>query len=201
MKKLSVWLLATLMAIALVGCANDKAPAEQAVASAETAMAQIRDMAQRYAPDQLQSVDAQFNSVKESLNKGDYKAVLAAMPGLNSAISGLKDAATAKQADAEAAAAKAKDAWGPMSTDVPKMVDAIQSRVDILSKSHHLPKGVTKDSLAAAKSGLDSMKSAWGDASNAASTGDYTTAMSKGQAVKDQASQIMQSLGMSSSSS
>jgi hypothetical protein len=200
MKKLSVWLLATLMAVALVGCANDKAPAEQAVASAETALAQIRDMAQRYAPDQLQTVDAQFNSIRDSLNKGDYKGVLAAMPGLNTAISGLKDAATAKQADAEAAAAKAKDAWGPMSTDVPKMVDAIQSRVDILSKSHHLPHGVTKDTLDAAKSGLVNMKSAWSDASSAASTGDFTTAASKGQAVKDQASQIMQSLGMSSSS-
>jgi len=197
MKKLSVWLLATLMALAIAGCANDKAPAEQAVANAETALAQIRDMAQRYAPDQLQTVDAQFNSIKDGLNKGDYKGVLAAMPSLNTAISGLKDAATAKQADAEAAAAKAKDAWGPMSTDVPKMVDAIQSRVDILSKSHHLPHGVTKDSLAAAKSGLSSMKSAWGDASSAASTGDYTTATSKGQAVKDQAAQIMQSLGMS----
>jgi hypothetical protein len=200
MKKLSVWLLATLMAVALVGCANDKAPAEQAVASAETALAQIRDMAQRYAPDQLQTVDAQFNSIRDNLNKGDYKGVLAAMPGLNSAISGLKDAATAKQADAEAAAAKARDAWGPMSTDVPKMVDAIQSRVDILSKSHHLPHGVTKDTLDAAKSGLVNMKSAWSDASSAASTGDFTTAASKGQAVKDQASQIMQSLGMSSSS-
>ena len=200
MKKLSVWLLATLMAVALVGCANDKAPAEQAVASAETALAQIRDMAQRYAPDQLQAVDAQFNSIKDGLSKGDYKGVLAAMPALNTAISGLKDAATAKQADAEAAASKAKDAWGPMSTDVPKMVDAIQSRVDILSKSHHLPHGVTKDTLDAAKSGLVNMKSAWSDASSAASTGDFTTAASKGQAVKDQASQIMQSLGMSSSS-
>jgi len=156
-------------------------------------------MAQKYAPDQLQAVDAQFNGVKDSLSKGDYKGVLAAMPGLNSAISGLKDAATAKQADAEAAAAKAKDAWGPMSTDVPKMVDAIQSRVDMLSKSRHLPHGVTKDSLAAAKSGLDSMKSAWSDASNAASSGDYSSAMSKAEAVKDQAAQIMQSLGMASS--
>ena len=201
MKKLSVWLLATLMAAVLVGCASDKAPAEQAVANAETSLAQIRDMAQKYAPDQLQAVDAQFNGIKDSLNKGDYKGVMAAVPGLNSAISGLKDAATAKQADAEAAAAKAKDAWGPMSTDVPKMVDAIQSRVDILSKSHHLPHGVTKDSLAAAKSGLDSMKSAWSDASNAATSGDYTTAATKGQAVRDQAAQIMQSLGMSSSSS
>ena len=85
-----------------------------------------------------------------------------------------------------------------MSTDVPKMVDAIQSRVDILSKSHHLPANVTKDSLAAAKSGLDSIKATWADASAAATSGDYTGAMSKAKAVKDKAAEIMKSLGMGS---
>jgi hypothetical protein len=43
------------------------------------------------------------------------------------------------------------------------------------------------------------MKAAWGDAANAASSGDYTTATTKGQAVKDQGTQVMQSLGMTSS--
>ena len=198
MKKPSFWVLATLAAVLIAACANQRAPAEQAVKAAESALTDIRDMANRYAPDQLQAVDAQLNGVKDSLAKGDYKGVLAAMPALNTAISNLKDTATANQQQAEAASAKAKDAWGPLSSDVPKMVDAISSRVDILSKSHHLPKGVTKDTLAAAKSGLDSMKSAWSDASNAATSGDYSTAVSKGQAVKDQASQIMQSLGMKS---
>ena len=199
MKKLSVWLLATLVALAVAGCAMQKAPAEQAVASAETALAAIRDTAQKYAPDQLQSVEDQLTTMKDSLTKGDYKAVLAAAPALTSAISSLKEAAEAKKADAEAALAKAKDAWGPMSTDVPKMVDAIQSKVDTITKTHRMPKGVTKDSLAAAKSGLESMKSTWSDAANAASSGDFTTAMSKAQAVKDQAAEIMKSLGMSSS--
>jgi len=199
MKKLSCGLLAMLAAVMMVGCAMQKAPAEQAVAAAEASLATIHDSAQKYVPDQLQAVEAQLDGVKDSLSKGDYKGVLAAAPALTTAISGLKDAAAAKQAEVEAALAKAKDAWGSMSTDVPKMVDAIQSRVDVLSKSHHLPKGVTKDSLASAKSGLDSMKAAWGDASNAATSGDYTTAMSKAQAVKDQATQLMQSLGMTSS--
>jgi len=199
MKKPSLWVLATLAAVLIAACANQKAPAEQAIASADSALTNIRDMATHYAPDQLQAIDAQLNSAKDSLNKGDYKAVLAAMPGINSAISNLKDTASAKQQEAQAANDKAKDAWGPMSSDVPKMVDAIQSRVDILSKSHHLPKGVTKDSLAAAKSSVDSMKAAWGDASNAATSGDYSSAVSKGQAVKDQASQVMHSLGMSAS--
>ena len=199
MKKPSLWVLVMLAAVLVAACQNQRAPAEQAVAAAESALTNIRDMATRYAPDQLQAVEAQLNSAKDSLAKGDYKAVLAAMPSLNTAISGLKDTTTAKQQEAEAASAKAKDVWGPMSTDVPKMVDAIQSRVDILLKSHHLPHGVTKDTHAAAKSELDSMKSAWSDASNAATSGDYTTALSKAQAVKDQGAKIMQSLGMAAS--
>jgi hypothetical protein len=199
MKKLSVWLLTSLVAVLIVGCAGQKAPAEAAIANAESAIAPIRDAARTYVPDQMQAVDAQLNSLKDSLAKGDYAAVVAGAPALNTAISSLKDAAAAKQAEAEAAIAKAKDAWAGMSTDVPKMVDAIQSRVDVLSKSHHLPKGVTKDSLASAKSGLDTMKTGWSDASSAATSGDFTTAMSKAQAVKDQATQIMQSLGMTSS--
>ena len=198
MKKPSFWVLAALAAVLATGCENQRAPAEQAVASAESALTTIRDAATHYAPDQLQAVDAQLNSVKAGLSKGDYKGVLAAMPALNTAINSLKDTATAKQQEVDEANSKAKDAWGPMSSDVPKMVDALQSRVDILSKSHHLPKGVTKDTLASAKSGLDSMKAAWSDASNSATSGDYATAVSKGQAVKDQASQLMHSLGMTS---
>ncbi len=196
MKKQSVWLLATLAAVLVVGCANQKAPAEQAVAGAETALAAVRDDAQKYVPDQLQAVDAQLAALKDSLTKGDYKSVLTGAPTLNSAISSLKDAAEAKKADAEAALAKAKDAWGPLSAEVPKMVDAIQSRVTALSKSHHLPKGVTRDGLASAKSGVDSLKSMWSDASNASASGDFTTAVGKAQAVKDKAAEIMKSLGM-----
>lgn len=199
MKRMSVWLLATLAAGALVGCMNQKAPAEQAVAAAETSLGAIRDEAQKYAPEQLQAVDAQVTAMKDNLNKGNYPAVLNASKDVNSSISGLKDLAASKKAEADAALAKAKDAWGPMSSDVPKMVDAIQTRVDKLGKERHLPKGVTKDSVASAKSALDSMKSAWSDASNAAASGDYSTAVSKAQTVKDQATDTMKSLGMSPS--
>jgi hypothetical protein len=198
MKKQLTWLMAAMMAMVIVGCANQKGPAEQAISGAESALNAIRDTAQKYVPDQLAAVDAQLASLKDAFSKGDYKAVMAGAPALTTAIGSLKDAAAAKASEAEAAMAKAKDAWGSMSTDVPKMVAALQSRVDMLSKSHHLPKGVTKDSLASAKSGLDSIKSAWNEATTAAGSGDFTTAMAKGSAVKDQATALMQSLGMSS---
>ena len=144
-KTSSVWILALLAAFALVGCAMQKGPAEQAVKGADVALAAVRDQAQKYVPDQLQQVQSQLDALKDSLNKGDYKSVLAAAPALNTAISSLKDAAAAKQSEVEAAVSKAKDSWASMSSDLPKMVDAISSRVDVLSKSHHLPKGVTKE--------------------------------------------------------
>jgi len=198
MKKLSVGLLTVMAALLVVACMSQKAPAEQAVSSAESALAGLRDGAQKYAPDQLQALDASLAQMKDNLAKGNYKAVVDAVPSFNSGLKSLKETVDQKTQEAAEAIAKAKDQWDPMSKDVPKMVDAIQSRVDILSKSHHLPKGVTKDSLAAAKSGLDAMKQAWTEAGNAATSGDYTTAVTKAQAVKDQATGIMKSLGMSS---
>src|SRR6516162_8716823 len=100
MKKPSFWVLAALAAVFIIACQNQRAPAEQAVAAAESALTSIRDMATRYAPDQLQTVDAQLNGVKDSLAKGDYKGVMAAMPALNNAISNLKDTATVNQQQA-----------------------------------------------------------------------------------------------------
>src|SRR5207249_10698159 len=58
-----------------------------------------------------------------------------------------------------------------------------------------LPKGVTKEGLAAAKSGLDSLKSQWAEATSAATSGDYITAMAKAEGVKTKAAEMMRSLG------
>ena len=196
MKKYSVFLLAALAAVLLSGSNTQKGPAEQAVASAQAALEAVRDDAQKYAPENLGGAEAKLADMKGSFAKGDYAGVLAAAPGVTAAIASLKDAAAAKKTEAEAALAKAKDDWGPASAAVPKMMDDIAKHVETLSKTKKLPKGVTKEAVAAAKTGLDSLKSTWSDASNAASSGDYTTAMAKAQSVKDKAADMMKSLGM-----
>lgn len=196
MKKHSVFLLAALAAVLLVGCNTQKGPAEQALASAQAALDAVRDDAQKYAPEQLGGVEAKLSDMKGAFQQGNYAGVLAAAPGLTTSIASLKDAAAAKKVEAEQALAKAKDEWGPASAAVPKMVEEIARRVETLSRTKKLPRGVTKDSLAAAKTAVDSMKSSWADAANASSSGDYTTAMAKAEAVKSKAAEIMKSLDM-----
>ena len=196
MKKLSVLLVAALAAVLLSGCNTQKGPAEQAVAGAQAALDAVRDDAQKYVPEQLGGVEEKLSDMKGSFAKGDYAGVLAAAPGVTASINSMKDAAAAKKNEAVVALAKAKDDWGPASSAVPKMVDDLGKRVETLSKTKKLPKGVTKEAVAAAKTGLDSLKSTWADANNAATSGDFTTAMAKADAVKSKAAEMMKSLGM-----
>ena len=195
MKNRAIGLLLLSVALVVGGC-SQREPAEKAIAGAETALSTVREAAQKYVPDQLQAVDAQIAAAKDSLAKGDYAAVVAAGPKITSAVGDLKNAASAKKTEVEAALAKAKDDWGSMGADLPKAVDAIRSRVDVLSKSHRLPAGVTKEALASAKSSLDSLKANLDEATGAASSGDFTTAVAKGQELKAKAAELMKSIGM-----
>jgi hypothetical protein len=68
--------------------------------------------------------------------------------------------------------------------------------VDILSKSKKLPKNVNQAAFDSAKSGLDSMKAAWAEATTAFSAGDAVAAAEKARQVKAQGAEVLKLLGM-----
>ena len=184
-------------ALLAIGCAGQKGPADQAIKGAETALAAIKDQAAQYVPAELQGVETSLTALKDSFAKGDYKAVLAGAGALTAQIDALKGSAESAKAAAEAAMAQATADWGAMSADLPKMVEAIQSRVDILSKSRKLPKNIDQATFDGAKSGLEMMKSVWGEATAAAGAGNMVDAVAKGAQVQAKAAEVMAALGMS----
>jgi hypothetical protein len=196
MRSLSPRWIIVVAALLAVACANQKEPAEKALAQVESAITAVKDDAGKYASSDLQGVEATLSDLKDKLGKGDYKSVLADVPKLTAAVDSLKQTVANKKAEAEAAMAAATTEWNSLSADVPKMVDAIQSRVDILGKSKKLPKNVSQEAFDAAKSGLDSMKATWADASSAFTSGDPVGAVAKANAVKQQGSEVLQKLGM-----
>jgi len=62
-------------------------------------------------------------------------------------------------------------------------VETLDARVETLS-SGKLPKEVTKEALATAKTDLEGMKAKWAEATDAASKGDKLAATDKGRAAK-----------------
>ncbi len=195
-KKQSVFVAAIATAALMVACAGQKAPADAAIKAAETALAAVRDDAAKYVPAELQGVETSLTALKDNFAKGDFKAVLAGSGPLTAQIGSLKDAAMAKKAEMEAGMAKASGDWTAMAADLPKMVEAIQSRVDILGKAKKLPKGMDAAAFDGAKSGLDMMKSTWTEATAAAASGNFMDAVAKAQMVKDKGTEVMTALGM-----
>lgn len=185
-------------ALLAFGCANQKEPAEKAVAQVESAVAALREDAAKYAPDSLAAMDTSLTAAKEKLAKEDYKGVLADVPQLNSTLNSLKETVAEGKAQAEAAMAAASEQWNALSADIPKMVDAIQSRVDILGKSRKLPKNLSQEAFDSAKSKLESMKTTWQQASSAFATGDAVNAVAMANNVKQEGNEVLQLLGMTS---
>lgn len=186
-------LLAAIAATAalLSGCANHEDPARQALAAAEASLAEVRVDAAKYAPEELQQAESRLARVKDDLAKEEYKDVLGGATQLTKETATLKEIVVSKQTQSVAATHE----WETLSAEVPKMVKAIESRVDSLSGSK-LPSDVDKESFEAAKAALQSMKSLWAEASAAFDAGDAILAADKARMVQAKGEEVIDQLGM-----
>jgi len=180
-------LLAGLMMVA--GCARDKEPAEAAIKAAEAAIGAAKAEAAKYVPDQVKGVEDALKAAKDAFEKKEYTQALNAAKDLPAKVKEIAAAAAAKKAELT-------KAWEEMAAGLPKMVEAIKSRVDMLSKSKKLPANLDKAKFEGAKAGLAEITQAWTDADNAFKGGNLSEAIAKGNAVKAKATEIMGALGM-----
>jgi hypothetical protein len=190
MRVVKTMLWTVMVSLTLVAaCASEKAPAEQALKTAEAAIGEIRGEAAKWVPDQARALEASLASLKDKFSKGEYKTVLAETPALTSRV---------KEVAAGAAAKKAQltKTWEELSVGLPKMVDAVKSRVDILSKSKKLPANVSKEKFEAAKAGLAEATKGWEDATAAYKGGNVADAVARADAVKRKTVEALEALGM-----
>lgn len=189
MRKTVSMIIAALMVLSLGACSGGKAPAEQAIKAAEDALNGVKAEASKYIPDQVKSAEGALNAAKESFTKKDYAAATAAANSV---------AAKAKELIAAAVAKKNEltKSWEELSGGLPKMLEAIKSRVEILSKSKKLPANLDKAKFEGAQIGLAEISKVWDDSNAAFKEGKLADALAKATAVKEKAAEIMSTLGM-----
>ena len=184
-----VAVLVLAVAVLLTGCGSDKGPAEQAIKAAEDAFNAAKAEAVKYVPDQVKSVEGAIAAVKDKFSKNDYKAVLTEAGAIPGKVKEMTAAASAKKEELT-------KTWGSLSEGLPKVVEAIQSRVDILSKAKKLPANLTAEKLAEAKSGLTAAKDEWAKAVESQKAGNIAEAVSAANSVKEKAVKAMEILGL-----
>ena len=173
----------------IVACSGQKGPAETAIKAAEDALNASRAEAAKYVPDQVKSLEETLAAAKGKFAAKDYKGALADATALVEQAKGLPDAMKAKKEELTAA-------WKDLSNGLPKMVEAIQSRVTILSKAKKLPNNLTKEGFEEVKSGLASAKEEWTKAQQSFTSGNIAEAVSAAKSVKEKAVKAMETLGL-----
>jgi hypothetical protein len=174
----------------LSGCgAGDKGPAETALKGVEEAVAAAKADASKYLPEQAGALVPQVAALRDKFSKGEYKAVLSDAPALTAKAQELASAAAAKKAELT-------KSWEGLSSGMPRVVEAIRNRVDILSQSKKLPAGMSSETLAQAKAGLNQITEQWNAATEASKGGNLADAVAKASSVKVKAAEVLTLLKM-----
>ena len=188
-KRILVTVLCAVIGLALLACAGNKDTAATAIKAAEDAFNAVKGEAMKYVPDKVKAVEDSIKAAKDTFDKGNYDAALSAAKAIPDKVKELSTAAAAKKTELT-------KGWEEMSGGMPKMLDAIKSRLDILSKSKKLPEGLDKVKLEGAKSGYETAAKMWDDAMAAFAGGNMADAMAKATTVKEKAVEVMKTLGM-----
>jgi hypothetical protein len=191
MRSAKLFALLAVASVVLAACANQKEPAERTVARVESSLAEFHADAEKYASEELKDVDADVANMKKNLANQEYGAVMMNAPSVSASIATLKQTVAQRKADSEQMVAAAQTEWNDISATVPKAVETLQARVDQLSKTHKLPKGLDKAGFDAAKTDFENMKTQWTQASAEFAEGKVADAVRLARAVKAQSEELM----------
>jgi hypothetical protein len=170
-QKIAGFLTLCSVAILFVACANQMEPAKNALDNINTTLNSVSADAQKYVPDQFAQAQTKVAVLTASFEMKDYAAVVAGAPAVLAEVNGLSGAAAAKKDDLVKALGKE---WRSLAASVPQSLGAVQTRIDALSKTKHVPKEID---LGAAKSGLADATSAWDKAQEAFKAGNPADAV------------------------
>jgi hypothetical protein len=189
-KKYLIPILFVVIGLFLVACAaSSKEPAAAAIKVAEESWNAVKGEVAKYIPDQAKGVEDAIKGAKENFDKGNFDAALAAAKAIPDKVKELTAAAAAKKAELA-------KSWEEMSGGMPKMLDAVKSRLDILSQSKKLPANLDKEKFEGAKEGYEAAAKMWADAQAAFTGGNVADAVAKAKDVKEKAVEVMTTLGM-----
>jgi hypothetical protein len=189
-KKCLLPVLCIVIGLFLLACAaGNKEAATVAIKAAEDSYNVVKGEALKYIPDQAKGVEDAIKAAKENFDKGNFDAALSAAKPIPDKVKELTTAVATKKAELA-------KSWEEMSGGLPKMLDTIKSRLDILSASKKLPENLDKAKLEGAKTGYEAATKMWDDAKSAFAGGNMADAVSKAKTVKERAVEVMSTLGM-----
>ena len=185
--KLVKYLAVVALTLALAACGQDKGPAEAAIAAASSAVDAVREDGMKFAGEKFAELDAALNSVRDNFAKGEYKAALEAAGGIAAKAQEVAQAAADKKAELTAA-------WDGFNAEVPKMMEDLKGRLDVVAAAKKLPEGLDQARLDGLRAGYDEAAAMLEQARSAAAAGDFSKAIAAGNTIKTKVGELVAAL-------
>ena len=189
-RRIARYMVSGVAAMLLAACSMQREPAKQVINDIDNAIDATPE-AEQYIPDRVASVKRELADLNASYDKKDYAAVLDGAPAVLVEAKGLAAAAKAKK---EQTIAELTTQWTELSGAVPSLLTSEKTRMEALSKSHHLPKGID---LPAAKTALADATVLWAKAQAAFQASHLADAVSAAKDAKSRAQAAGSALKMS----
>jgi hypothetical protein len=180
MKPIARWTLLLGVLLLLPGCGAQKKAAETAIQAAQTAYDGIKAQAVNVAPAEARAIEGAIAAAKADVQKGNFKAALAATQDLPNRVQELQAALPAKQAELDTA-------WKGLNATVPRTLASLGRKLGATSRR---PAGMSRERFDAAKGELAHLKSQWSDAQAAMKDGRLAEAVGTAEDVKAWAARL-----------
>jgi hypothetical protein len=174
-------------------CAGKREPAQDLLHEIQGALLTGAEDAAKYAPDQLQDVQAKLNSLQAEFDKRDYSAVLAEGPALLTEIQRMSEASMArKQAVKQALTAD----WSRFAAYLPDRLLMLAQRADARSLAAAKTGHATQIDAAAVKAASREASSLWSKARSAFASGNLEEAVHTAKDVDARVAALAKSLNL-----
>jgi len=177
----------------LGACDPQKQPAEKAYAQVETSVGPVREMLEKYAPEDYEKLNQMMDSMRTKLNSQDYQGALEmkdkvmAQLVTASSVAGQKKISVTQSLSAE---------WKSLAASMPGMIDQVSGRVNSLLSATKLPAGVTHDTVVRSQAIVAQLSGQWNGALSSAQRNALDDAVKQAREVKKRCIDVASALNL-----
>jgi DNA repair exonuclease SbcCD ATPase subunit len=177
--------------LGLGACANQKVPAEQALAAVEKKFQESGAEIQKYLPERHAEVEKAIQSLRDSMAQQDYGDVVT---GAAAAEDSLKRAFADARIKRAQVMVEMESEWNDLTKSMPDMISAMDKK--ITSQRGRPPKGMTADEWKQTIADYDAARESWSKAAAEMSSKTFEATVLAARDAKAKISAIMEKLGV-----
>ncbi len=180
--------------LGLTGCADQKEPAEQALAGIEKTLEDSGAQIQKYLPERYQEIGASVASLRDRLSQQKYGDVVSAAPAV-------ADALRRAVADAQIRRAQVKveleAVWAELVETMPAMLAAVDRKIS--AQGGRPPNGMHREAYQAVVASYDAARASWSKAAESIDAASFESSVLAARDARAAIAGVMEKLGIKAS--